>query len=58
MFLRRLCTLNLRRHASIVSELLAWDSLNTNLRMGEAARIIEEAAFVMKEAALVVEIFT
>ena len=51
MFLRRLCTLNLRRHASIVSELLAWDSLNTNLRMGEAARIVEEAA-------LVVEIFT
>ena len=57
MFLRRLCTLNLRRHASIVRELLAWDSLNTNLRMGEAARIVEEAAFVVKEAALVVEIF-
>ena len=56
MFLRRLCTLNLRRHSSIVSELLAWDSLNADLRMGEAARIVEEAAFVVEKAALVVEI--
>ena len=56
MFLQPLCTLNLCRHANIVSE-LAWDPLIADLRMGEAATIVEEAAFVVKEAALVVEIF-
>ena len=57
VFLWRLCTLNLRRIANIVSELLAWDSLNADLRMGEAARIVEETAFVVEKVALVVEVF-
>ena len=54
MFLARLfASKNHRRYRNIVS-LLDWHPLDADLRMGEATTIIEEAAFVVEKATLVV----